>query len=63
MSRRLLAALAAGAWNCLAEPAKIFPAVFAYNDDEIAEQAAGGVFRFFAEDSCFCFSSRYRSSS
>ena len=43
MSRRLLAALAAGAWNCLAEPAKIFPAVFAYNDDEIAEPVAGGV--------------------
>lgn len=63
MSRRLLAALAAGAWNCLAEPAKIFPAVFAYNDDEIAEQAAGGVFRIFAEDLCFCFSSRNRSSS
>ena len=43
MSRRLLAALAAGAWICLAEPAKIFPAAFAYNDDEIAEQVAGGV--------------------
>ena len=46
MSRRLLTivtALAAGAWICLAEPAKIFRAVFAYNDDEIAEQVADGV--------------------
>ena len=43
MSRRLLAALAAGAWICLAEPAKNFPAVSAYNDDEIAEQVADGV--------------------
>jgi len=30
-------ALAAGTWICLAEPAKIFRAVFDYNDDEIAE--------------------------
>ena len=33
----LVTALAAGAWICLAEPAKIFRAVFDYNDDEIAE--------------------------
>src|SRR5271157_2206008 len=38
-------ALAAGAWICLAEPAKIFRAVFAYNDDEIAEHVANGVIR------------------
>jgi hypothetical protein len=46
LSRRLLAivvALAEGAWTCIAEPAKIFPAVFAYNNDEIAEQEADGV--------------------
>ena len=43
MSRRLLAALAAGARICLAEPAKTFPAVSDYNDDEIAEPVADGV--------------------
>ena len=46
MSRRLLAivvALAAGAWICLAEPAKTFPAVSDYNDDEMAEPVADGV--------------------
>ena len=46
MPRRLLAivvALAAGAWICLAEPAKTFPAFSDYNDDEIAELAANGV--------------------
>ena len=46
LSRRLLtivAALAAGAWICLAEPAKIFRAVSAYNDDEITEPVADGV--------------------
>jgi hypothetical protein len=39
----IVTALAAGAWICLAEPAKIFRAVFAYNDDEIAKQVADGV--------------------
>jgi hypothetical protein len=29
--------------TCLAKAAKIFPAVFAYNDDEITEQVADGV--------------------
>ena len=46
LSRRLLtifAALAAGAWICPAKPAKIFRAVFACNNDEIAEQVADGV--------------------
>ena len=46
LSRRLLtivAAPAAGAWICLAEPAKMFRAVSGYNDDEIAEQEADGV--------------------
>ena len=46
MPRRLLtifATLAEGAWTCIAEPAKIFPAVFAYNNDEIAELVADGV--------------------
>ena len=44
--RRLLgivAALAAGTWICVAELATNFPAVFDYNDDEIAEQVADGV--------------------
>jgi len=46
VSRRLLtifAALAAGAWICLAEPAKIFQVIFDFNDDEIAEPVADGV--------------------
>jgi hypothetical protein len=46
LSRRLLtivASLAAGARIRLVKPAKIFLAVFAYNNDEIAELAADGV--------------------
>jgi hypothetical protein len=46
VSRRLLAivaALAAGTWICVAELATNFPAVFDYNDDEIAEQVTDGV--------------------
>ena len=46
LSRRLFAivvALAARAWICLAEPAKTFPAVSAYNEDEIPEPVADGV--------------------
>ncbi len=39
----IVTALAAGAWICLVEPAKIFRAVFACNDDEIAELVADGV--------------------